>query len=65
MTSKEFFQGASDDMKLFTQIIVIAILLVMTYFMYNKQLGAIPILLLALYLFYIVYARLKISKNGN
>lgn len=50
-------------MKKFVPSIILIGLLIATYFMYNKQLGAIPILLLAFYLFYVVYARIKLSKT--
>lgn len=50
--------------KIIHYVIIIACA-VATYLLYNKQLGAIPILILALYLFYYVYRRLKRQKNDN
>ncbi len=50
--------------KIIHYVIIIACA-VATYLLYNKQLGAIPILILALYLFYYVYRSLKRQKNDN
>lgn len=45
--------------------LIIIICAIATYLLYNKQLGAIPLLILALYLFYCVYRSVKRQKKDN
>ncbi|GEK33238.1 hypothetical protein [Kurthia sibirica] len=52
-------------MKKIIHLVVIVALLCTTYVMYNEQLGAIPILLLAIYLFYVVYSRMKVNDKSK
>ena len=45
--------------------LIIIVCCIGTYMLYNKQLGAIPILILAFYLFYYVLRNLRRFKKGN
>ncbi|MET1014166.1 MAG: hypothetical protein ABWX61_06615 [Paenisporosarcina sp.] len=44
-------------------VVVIVGCLVVTFFLYNKQMGAIPLLLLSFYLFFYGWQKLYHAKN--
>ncbi|MFJ7825563.1 hypothetical protein SAMN05518871_10476 [Psychrobacillus sp. OK028] len=44
---------------------VIVILLLLTIFLYNKQLASIPLLLISFYLFVIVGAKISLFKKNK
>jgi len=46
-------------------IIVILTGLIATFFLYNKQLGSIPLILLSIYLFYFGLLKLREGKNNK
>ena len=50
-------------MKQYRHYIVILACLIATFFLYNQQLGAIPLLILSAYLFYIGNKRFYKIKN--
>ena len=50
-------------MKQYIHYILILACLVATFFLYNKQLAAIPLLLLSLFLFYVAYKKVTKLKN--
>ncbi|GEL04774.1 hypothetical protein [Rummeliibacillus stabekisii] len=52
-------------MKIAIHFIVILLCLILTYFTYDKQLGAVSFLLLAIYLFAYGYYRLRLEKKKN
>lgn len=52
-------------MKNSIHIVVILACLVVTFFLYNKQLGSIPLLILATYLFYFGWIMMREGKNNK
>ncbi|PUB12979.1 hypothetical protein C8K15_10892 [Paenisporosarcina sp. OV554] len=46
-------------------IIVILTCLVLTFFLYNKQMGSIPLIILSIYLFYFGWLKIRESKNSK
>ncbi|WP_169834555.1 hypothetical protein [Paenisporosarcina indica] len=52
-------------MKNSLHIVVILACLVVTFFLYNKQMGSIPLLLLSIYLFYFGWNLLREGKNNK
>ena len=45
--------------------IVIMTCLVSTFFLYNKQMGSIPLIILSIYLFYLGFLKLREAKNSK
>ncbi|MCZ8538605.1 MULTISPECIES: hypothetical protein [Paenisporosarcina] len=45
--------------------VVILACLIVTFFLYNKQMGSIPLLILSIYLFYFGWLRVRESKNNK
>lgn len=52
-------------MNLFKHIIIITVLVLLTYFLYGENLGAIPFLLTAIYLGWIVVKELKSLRKSK
>jgi len=52
-------------MKNSIHILVVLTCLILTFFLYNKQLGSIPLLLLSIYLFYFGLFKLREAKNNK
>ena len=52
-------------MKNSLHLVVILACLVLTFFLYNKQMGSIPLLILSLYLFYFGWLKLRQVKNNK
>ncbi|WP_162920117.1 hypothetical protein [Paenisporosarcina cavernae] len=52
-------------MKIWIHILVIGACLVATYFLYNKQVGAVPLLILAIYLFFFSVMKMRQAKNSK
>ncbi|MFE3574193.1 hypothetical protein [Lysinibacillus sp. NPDC059133] len=52
-------------MKSAINYIIISALVVGVIFLYDKQIGAVPLLLLSLYLFYLGIKKMRDIKNSN
>ncbi|SEM92324.1 hypothetical protein SAMN04487786_2858 [Paenisporosarcina quisquiliarum] len=52
-------------MKKPVHILVIIILLLLTIFLYNKQLASIPLLLISFYLFTVVGSKISLFKKNK
>ncbi|MCL1697522.1 MULTISPECIES: hypothetical protein [unclassified Lysinibacillus] len=52
-------------MKSVSNYIIILALLIGVYFLYDKQIGAVPLLLLSVYLFYLGIKKMRDIKNSN
>ena len=50
-------------MKKSIHFIIILVCLVITFILYNKQIGSIPLLILSIYLFYFGFHMLREGKN--
>ncbi|SFQ31068.1 hypothetical protein SAMN05421670_1502 [Psychrobacillus psychrotolerans] len=52
-------------MKKPVHILIIMILLLLTFFLYNKQLASVPLLLISFYLFTIVGCKISLFKKNK
>ena len=52
-------------MKSAINYIIILALVLGVYFLYDKQIGAVPLLLLSVYLFYMGIKKMRDIKNSN
>ncbi|EPD51664.1 hypothetical protein HMPREF1210_01776 [Paenisporosarcina sp. HGH0030] len=52
-------------MKNSIHIVVVLACLIGTFFLYNKQMGSIPLLILSIYLFYFGWTTIRETKNNK
>lgn len=60
-----FIKEGASTLKNVIHVLVIVGCIIATILVYNKQLGAIPMLILSLYLFFYSYLKMKEAKNSK
>lgn len=60
-----FTRSGGLQLKQYTHYLVILACLIATFFLYNKQLGAIPLLILSGYLFFLAFREFYKIKNNK